>query len=311
LDYSALGDPNARFPVSGTTRLWRLAVEATGDACFGIEVARHARFNHFHGLGFSLLASSSLRDAFERIARFFRLVTDAAYMRIEEHGRTVRLVGGLPDWSEPVADEAADAFAALGVRICRVLRDRSFNPLALELRRASPRDPTPFLRYFRVTPLFEADQNVMTVDRELFETRLPTANPELARVNDAVIAEYVGRLEHEGLVLRLRKLLIDQLPLGEPSQRDVARRLGLSRRSLQRRLADEHTSYSDVLEKTRYELACGYMSDPKYSITEIAYLLGFGTATSFSRAFMRWTGEAPRAYRLRLRSGQKRHAQGD
>src|SRR6185436_13663082 len=49
LDYSALGDPNARYPVSATTRLWRLAIEATGDPCFGIEVARHARFVHFYG----------------------------------------------------------------------------------------------------------------------------------------------------------------------------------------------------------------------------------------------------------------------
>jgi AraC-like DNA-binding protein len=304
LDYAALGEPNARYPVSATTRLWRLAVEATGDPCFGIEVARHARFNHFHGLGFSLAASSSLREAFERIIRFFRLVTDAVHMHFEEHETELRLGADLSTDSEQPADEAIDAFVALGIRVCRVLRDRSFNPISVELRREAPPDPTPFLRYFRVMPTFGAAHDIVTFDRETFEAKLPTGNIEVARVNDAVITEHLARLEHSGVVSRLRKVLIEQLPLGEPSQKEIARRLGLSRRSLQRRLADEHLSYSQVLEQTRHELARDYVADAKYSITEIAYLLGFGTSTSFSRAFMRWTGEPPRIYRARLAGAQ-------
>jgi AraC-like DNA-binding protein len=297
LDYSALGDPNARYPVSATTRLWRLAVAATGDPCFGIEVARHAQFVHFHGLGFSLAASSSLREAFERIIRFFRLVTDAAHMHLEEQPTRLRFVVGV---SQKPADEAMDALAAVAVRVCRALRDRTFNPLAVELRRPSPPDPAPFVRYFRVAPRFGAEQDALTFDRKAFEARLPTGNVELARVNDSVVEQHLAQLDAPGVVFRVRKTLIEQLPRGEPSQSDVARHLGLSRRSLQRRLADDGTSYTEVLEKTRAELARAYALEAKYSITEIAYLLGYATVTSFSRAFTRWTGEAPRAYRGRL-----------
>lgn len=305
LDPDALGDPAARYPVKATTRLWRIAIEATGDPCFGIEVARHARFTHFHGLGFSLAASGSLLEAYERIVRFFRLVTDAVNMQIEDHGEYYSVVADLADSAEQPADEAVDAFAALSVRLCRTLKDRTFNPIALELRRSPPADPAPFLRYFRVMPAFNAPRDALSFDRESFEARLPTGNAELAHANDAVIAAQLARLEQNGISSRLRKLLLDQLPLGEPSQKEVARRLGLSRRSLQRRLSEEQTSYSDVLESMRYELARGYMADPRYSITEIAYLLGFGTATSFSRAFMRWAGEAPRDYRARLGRSNK------
>jgi AraC-like DNA-binding protein len=149
-------------------------------------------------------------------------------------------------------------------------------------------------------PEFEAARDAVTYTRESFEARLPTGNPELARASDAAVADYLNRLGHDDVVARLRKLLVEQLTLGEPTLKDVARRLGVSQRSLQRRLDAEQTSYRGVLENTRHELALSYMGDFRYSITDIAYLLGFGSATSFGRAFVRWTGEQPRIYRARL-----------
>ena len=91
LDFAALDDPEARFPVRTTALLWRLAVEATGDPCFGLEVARHTSPTTFHALGFSLAASSSVREAFERVVRYYRLVSDAASIRFEEHGAVYRV----------------------------------------------------------------------------------------------------------------------------------------------------------------------------------------------------------------------------
>jgi AraC-like DNA-binding protein len=92
-------------------------------------------------------------------------------------------------------------------------------------------------------------------------------------------------------------LLIERLATGEPSQEDVAGALKMSARSLQRRLIDEGTSYARILDDTRRGLAITYITQSRYSVGEIGYLLGFSGAPSFVRAFRRWTGVAPTAYR--------------
>src|SRR6185503_5195021 len=140
LDVDALADPLARYPLAATTRLWRLAIDATADPAFGIEVARHARPTYFHALGFSLAASGSMAEAFERIVRYFRLVSDAAEMTLEPLDDSYRFTVRLVDPEQRPADESVDAFVALAVRVCRVLRDRTHNPLSVSLRRPAPPD---------------------------------------------------------------------------------------------------------------------------------------------------------------------------
>jgi hypothetical protein len=170
LDVAALSDPLARYPLPATTRLWRLAVNATGDPAFGIEVARHARPTYFHALGFSLTASSSLAEAFERIVRYFRLVTDAAEMTLAVRDDCYRFSVHLVDPAQRPAHEAVDAFMALAVRVCRVLRDRSYNPLSVELRRPPPLDHAPFRRYFRVDVAFGKQEDVLVFDKSSFDS---------------------------------------------------------------------------------------------------------------------------------------------
>jgi AraC-like DNA-binding protein len=296
LSLEALADPNRRHPLETTTRLWRLAVEATGDPAFGIEVARHTTYQTFHALGFSLATSATLREALERIVRFFAIVTDAADMRVVDDPAGVRFTVHLRESADP-ADEAVDAFVAAAVRLCRTLVGRSFSPLAVELRRAAPADPSPYKRYFRVPVTFDAPLDALTLERSQTETRLLTANPEIARANDAVIADHLARLESSRLAPRVRQAIEEQLPQGEPDPEAIARRLAVSLRSLQRKLADEGTSFAALLDETRSALARSYLDEDRYSVSEITYLLGFAGVSAFSHAFKRWTGSSPSAYR--------------
>jgi AraC-like DNA-binding protein len=305
LSTDALADPGRRHPLEVTTRLWRLAIEATGDPAFGIEVARHTGYQTFHALGFSVATSATLREALERIARYFAIVSDAADVRLDPDGARLRLSVHLRPSADP-ADEAVDAFVAATVRLCRTLCGRDFNPQSVELRRRAPADPAPFLRYFRVAPVFGAPLDALTFDRRAAEGRLPTANPELARANDAVAADYLARLRDARLTPRARRVLEEQLPLGEPDPADVARRLGVSLRSLQRKLAEEGTSFQALLDDTRATLARSYLDEGRYSVSEITFLLGFGGMSSFSRAFKRWTGVSPSAYRQAARAPEPR-----
>jgi AraC-like DNA-binding protein len=292
LDFAALDDPEARYPAQPTAELWRLAVEATGDPAFGLEVARHTSPTTFHALGFSLAASGSLREAFERLVRYYRLVSDAATIRFEQQGDTYRVSFRASPLTHPSL-EAIDALVAVAVRLCRSLTDRQFSPLAVYLRRPAPADPSPFFRYFRASVTFGAEEDALTLPKAKCDERIQGANPELARANDLIAAQALARWESASLVDRVRTVLLERLPNGTQSQATVARALGMGTRTLQRRLAEESTSYGALVDATRRELAIAYLREGRYSVTDIGYLLGFAGTAAFSRAFRRWTGKSP------------------
>lgn len=294
LDFAALDDPNARYPLERTTRLWRLAVQATGDPCLGLAVASQVTQTTFHALGYSLSASTTLAEAFERIVRYFRLVTDAAELEFHLEDDRYRFVIRPLDQPRP-ADEAIDAFASLFVRLCRSVLGREFAPLRVRLQRAAPQSDC-FDKVFRAPLEFGCEQNELWFAQEPFERRLEGANPELARHNDEIVLRHLARFDRDNLRARSRAALIERLPLGEPSAEKLAEALHLSLRSLQRKLAEEGTSYEEILTATRRELALSYLAERRYSISEITYLLGFSDTSSFTRAFKRWTGQSPSQY---------------
>jgi AraC-like DNA-binding protein len=296
MDPALLDDPTARYPLAQTTRLWRLAVAASGDPCFGLRVASAVSQTTFHALGYTLMASTTLREAFERVVRYFRIVTDAGELALVSAGDEVHLeLRPLPG-PEP-ADEAVDAFVSVFVRMCRALAGRDYAPLRIELRRAAPADRSGFDRVLRAPLVFGAPVTRLVFDAAGFERPLEGANPELALHNDAIVVRHLARFDKQNIRARVEAALIERLPHGEPSQDEIAAALHVSTRSLQRRLAEAGTSYRDLLDDTRRALAVSYLRDKSYSVSEVTYLLGFSDTSSFSRAFRRWTGESPSEFR--------------
>ncbi|MES0872847.1 AraC-like transcriptional regulator QhpR [Sinimarinibacterium thermocellulolyticum] len=300
LDPALLSDPDARYPVARTTRLWRLAVAATGDDAFGLTVARHVGQTTFHALGYALSASATLHEAFERVLRYFAVVSDVAELGFEQTPQGWRFSIRAAATAVPPADEAIDAFMALIVRLCRgLLGRREFAPHLLRLRRAEPRNRAAFDKLFRAPLQFGADENALYLDAKVLREPLDGAHAELARHNDEIVQRYLQRLQRDDIVARVRYAITDLLPRGEPGAAAVAAALHLSERSLQRRLAEAGTRYGEVLRDTRHTLARSYLADPRASIGEIAWLLGFSDPSSFTRAFRRWEGRSPTAYRAR------------
>jgi AraC-like DNA-binding protein len=126
---------------------------------------------------------------------------------------------------------------------------------------------------------------------------LPTSNNELATTCDVILAKQLAELANSDLESRCKAWLLEQLTSGEPSEETLARAMGMSPRTLQRKLGDLGLSYKSVLEKTRYDLALRYLDDPSKSVTDITFLLGFSEQSAFTRAFKRWSGKAPTSYR--------------
>jgi AraC-like DNA-binding protein len=296
IDPAALQEPDTRVSRVALTRLWQLAVEATGDPCFGLTAARHVTQTTFHALGYAVLASTTLREAFERIVRYRRLIGDVVQLDLVEAGDRYRFV---IDVSAPPGApyEAVDAIAAVSLQQARLLRDDPrFAPLSVALERPQPPDPEPFQRVFRAPLRFGQAGNSVEYARADFEARLPSGNAELARQNDAILVRYLARLEAAGLSGRVQHELLQTLPDGAPTKAALARRLAMSPRTLQRRLTQEGTSFKALLNDARASLARSYVGEGRLSVTEIAFVLGFADTATFSRAFKRWTGISPRQY---------------
>jgi AraC-like DNA-binding protein len=137
----------------------------------------------------------------------------------------------------------------------------------------------------------------LVFDADSIERPLEGGNPELARYNDVIALQYLTRIERDDIQRRVRDVLLQRLEGSEPSQEEIAERLHMSARTLQRKLADSGTTYKEILDETRHALALAYLSAPQSSVNEVTYLLGFSSGSCFTRAFRRWTGQSPTSWR--------------
>ncbi len=296
LDPRHLTAPDARYPEASMQEFWRLAVAATGDECFGLKMAQGLQPSALHGLGFSWLASHTLRDAFERVVRYARIVSTAIGVHIEDAGDTVIIASAVREGAEVPA--SVDSEPAGFLQMCRVTAGADIVPQRVLLTRPEPLGcAKEFYRFFGAPVEFGAERTALFFDKALLDRPLPYSNPELTRINDQTVIDYLARFDRDNIIMRVRSEIIEQLPSGPPSQEKVASSLHMSLRNLQRRLQEEETSYKGVLDSVRQDLATQYLDTSHRSIGEIGYLLGFSEPGNFARAFKRWIGVTPQEYR--------------
>jgi AraC-like DNA-binding protein len=301
LDYTKLTDSNARYPVQNLQTLWNLAAEASGDRCFGLRCAMQWHPTTMYALGYAWLASGSLMEALNRLSRYGRIVNNAASSDLEEVDGTMELTIRPDKGVESqitVSPIAQDATMATLVHISRMIYGEEFNPVSIELTRPEPECLEEYMRYFQCPITFNGTKWQMTFDKEVLLTPLPTANAELAHMNEKVVLDYLTRLDKDNLPMQVKKRLVDNLSHGEITEELMAKWLNMSARTLQRKLNAMGTSYKKLLDETRKELALTFVKDSRRSMSEITFLLGFSEQSNFTRAFRRWQGVSPTEFRL-------------
>jgi AraC-like DNA-binding protein len=290
-------DPNVRIPTVKMQELWRLAVATTGDPAFGLVVAHHFQPAILHGLGFAWLASDTLCDALGRLVKYSHLINVLPDFRLDNSHDTVDLVVTVPDLGPDFVHAATDAGLAIFLRMCQITAGSAVMPVHVTMQRPEPADKSAYEDMFGPSIEYAAPAHRLSFDATLVNTRLATAHPELARLNDQTVIDYLARCERSSLTMQVRARIIEQLPDGRPSQEDIAQTLNTSLRSLQRRLKDEETNFKSLLNETQQQLAIQYIRDSSRTLGEIAYLLGFSEPSNFTRAFKRWTGKSPGEFR--------------
>ncbi|HEY5603767.1 MAG TPA: AraC family transcriptional regulator [Gammaproteobacteria bacterium] len=299
LDPAHLNDHNARFDFFSVTRLWDLALEKTRDPCFGLIAVNHWHPTSLHALGFSWMASPSLKDAFQRLQRYIRIVNNAAAVDITAQNSVTRIA--IYNSAEPLTTSMAsmDATLAVLLHMCRLNYGKELDPVRIRTMRPAP--PATCMdrldAYFRAPIEFSSDENAIYFETAVLEKHLPASNIDLARANDKVIDKYLSHLDGVSVGVRTKIKVTELLPSGSITEEKIASLLNLSVRSMQRKLKEEGTSFKELLNQTRRELAEQYIENSRLSINEITYLLGFSDPANFSRAFKRWHGVSPSHYR--------------
>jgi AraC-like DNA-binding protein len=297
IDPAKVANPDWRISSDQMDALMSHCVDITGDEAFGLSAADHLQPQVLHGLGLAWLASDTVYDGLKRLVRFGRLVSTGLEMRLEEKGGLVYLFfeGLIP--TEDFNYVRRDYAVAMVVRMCRLTLGEFLAPVEVRLDRPEPVDPSRWEYALASRVSFGCDNSCLVWSLADIEEPLITGDPLLARVNDEQTQAYLDSFLAQTTCREVVGKIVERLPDGAPSQQQIAEELHVSNRTLQRKLKDEGTSFMDLLQDTRLQLARKYLLQPSRSIVETSYLLGFSEPSTFSRAFKRWTGKAPAEYR--------------
>lgn len=297
MDLSLLDVPGARLPDSVVDAAWEELRRQTGDDCFGLVVGRYVRPTTFHALGFAWLASSSLIDAFERLARYDRMVSTADRVDVISTDRHCGLRLEARHDDNPTPPYGVDAMFVAIMEMCTWISAADTAPLEVHLTHDGNDREGDYVGAFRAPVRFRAPDNRLLFDRALVEAPAPGANEQLAELSDRASDDYLASLDPVSVTREVRNLLMQLLPSGGASQERVAESLHRSCSSLQRDLRAEGTSFREVRDQTCKALATDYIRRRDVSLQEVAFLVGFSDQSNFSRAFRRWTGKSPKAWR--------------
>lgn len=303
LDPALLHGPDVYLSRSQEIRVWDEAVRLTGDRDFGVHLAEwvaRAPEDHFDVMTFAVRSCPTLGDHYRLAGRYIRLIHEGVYLTLEEDETTARLLHGhTPEEIGP--RHPMEGLLALALLFGRRCVGEDFAPLAVHFTHPRPDSITELERVFGAPVHHNRARNELVLMRETVARPQRHAEERLLAMLDRHLGGLLAELpESRRFCDRVRRCMADELPEGEPAVAVIAAKMRMSPRSLQRRLQAEDTSFAEVLNDLRRDLSTRYLRDPRISIHEVAFLLGFLDVTAFHRAFKRWTGSTPAEHRRSL-----------
>lgn len=301
----ALTDVDARFPHAAWLGLWQDIIRQTGKESVGLEAAERLPYGHWDVIDYLIGTSETLGGALRRFERYFAVISTGVAHGLERHADQVHLVRRYsPDCYTRLRAPAEFAFACVVIRVRSALGFR-WCPCEVRFAAPAPASGLASREFFGCPVRFEVETSAIVIEPTELELPMQRPDPELRGILERHAEILVGQLGTEtDLVSRTRRGILDGLRDADVSVARTARRLGMSVRTLQRRLQDGGQTFDELVDATRRELARCYLGDPKLSIQETAHLLGFGDLRGFYRAFRRWESCTPAAYRQRAGPGR-------
>ena len=304
IDSAFPASPDERVPGSRVERLWSFGVERTGDPLLGLHMAETYNPGALDILGYVILSCRTIGEVLEKFARYARLLNDGMRVELVREGKTAfcrcTYVEGVDNY---LLRDPQHAIGATWGGLAREMRRLARTPLgakAVWFRHAAPTRAhvAEYTRVMGAPVRFGAPEDRFIFPSEHLDQPLPSANPVLLEVFERHARAALPAVGPEqSRADEVARVLARKLKGSAPALHEVARELSMSTRNLQRTLRDAGTSYQSLLDATRRDLAIRHLANPATSTGQVGFLLGFSEPSAFHRAFRRWTGKPPSAFR--------------
>lgn len=307
LEAAALVDPEGRIPRDADLAVWRAAA-LRGPGQVGLSLAKsEALVGAFGLVGYLAMTSPTAGEALSRSVRYHRLVKEGTGSQLvtEEEGK-VAVVEVVPSPDDPGSVGMAECAAASYVMLLRKWTGAAIPPIEVRFQHAGPSGPlATYEEIFGCPVSFGHRVTAVVLPEEVLALPLRTAQPEVAGYLEGLAGRSLSRLPGDDIVAMVREAVLAELASGDTALPRVARALGVSARTLQRRLEERGVEYQRLVDDIRHREALRLVGASGTPLVEVGFLLGYSDPKAFRRAFRRWTGISPAELR---RGGEARLA---
>jgi AraC-like DNA-binding protein len=304
IDAAAVQDPHNRFESDQLSRLWNVIAETTGNPAIGLASSDRPRPSSLDMLTYTMMTAPNLLGALQRFVRYVRIISDATTFTLEdgEGGQWMRL--SIAGGELPVPRQRYEFILITILNICRWIASKTVNPLLVELAHDQPLDTAPYASAFACPVRYNAAEHGVLFATQDLDKPLPFSNSRLAEFHERFTGEFLRKMDSGKISTKVRELIMRAMPDGDPQRSAIAADLCISERTLQRRLSDEGTTFQDILDETRRDMARQFLADDQITLGQIAFMLGFADQSAFNRACQRWFTLSPRQFRKKLAGDQ-------
>ena len=298
LDDELLSDPDARISQAQSDALWALIDDKLKDPNLGLHFGESLRTARPFGvMGYLTRAAETWGDALVLVQRYHSLL-GMVRARFDRDANGATFSVETQSQVKGSARHPTEATLATMVMMSRRATGLPINPLEVRFRHPRPSDVKEHERIFRCPVVFGAETDAFDVDVSLLSTPLQVRDKQVERYLERLAATHLKTVQIPvGVAEQTAQAVERSLPRGSPSLLQVGKQLGLSARTLQRRLKEEGTTFAAVIDGVRKRLALEWVDSGRLTLSEVGYKLGFADPSAFRRAFHRWTGKSPRQAR--------------
>ena len=298
LEPSLLTQREATLSKARMDALWDRALQLSQDDGFGLSVAASLRPGMLGAVEYLFRNMKTLGDAYAQAVRFQNLLQNNTSRWSVDLTGDHRVYGYelLPPRAPAyrhIVEFACAAFVGLG----RQVASEAFAPLAVSFRHEAGCDERRYVEAFGVVPRFSQPTNTIQLSEATCDVGIEGAQPDLAEIVQFYARHQQERVAADSTAEATRRAVSETMRTGEVSLTKVGRYLGMSERTLRRRLSEEGVTFQSLVDEVRFEAAKAYLAQPKLSTAETALLLGFSEVGAFYRAFKRWYGASLSEYR--------------
>ena len=300
LDLRIINREGGRIPWLGQARLLEIAARELGDDCYGIHLAAQVDVRDADLIAYLGLTSKTLGDALANLARYGRVFTEAVQFdfSIDRGAASVDFVSTSPTLFHH--RQQMEFSVGLLLQAYRLFTGHDITPLEVVFVHHRHERLRDISRFFGCRVSYGGRRARIVLKAKDLAIPIPTADHRLLKIlrrHAETMLRESGQ-KGTGLMPKVERLVVDLLPRGMARAKVIATELGMSDRTFSRRLAEEGTSFDDILDRLRHDLAQRYITASDLSLGEIAFNLGYANQPAFTTAFKRWSGKSPSELRL-------------